>query len=183
MLFSPTLRYYAEDGADLSESQTVSAVTGVFYNVSERLTLGLGVGFAEQLEDDTEIFPFPIITWQITDNLRLANGEGFAATLGPGIGLFYDIDKQWTLGVLARNSLFRFRLDENGGTPNGVGEDSHTAAYAHIDYNISETAIVSAFAGYQFNGELQLEDQNGRTLADEDYEDSLVFGLFTRIKF
>ncbi len=180
---APSLNSYYEQGADMEDALTAGVVTAAIYQVNERLQVGLGLGVAGQVEDDPEVFPFPIITWQITERLRLENGEGFAATLGPGLGLFYDMTPNWTAGLLGRNSLFRFRLDDEGSASEGVGEESHTALYAHLDYAISASASVSLFAGYQFDGELRLEDKSGDKLAEEEYDQAVVLGLFTEFSF
>lgn len=182
-LAMPSVSSYAEDGASFSDSVTAGLITGAMYQFNERLSLGLGFGVSGQVEDDAEFFPFPLIRWQITDRLRLENATTFAATLGPGAGLYYDLNDRWTAGILARDSLFRFRLDEEGTTPNGVGEESHTAVYAHVDYAISDDALVSLFGGYQFNGELRLEDENGNKLADEEYDNPFILGIYSRISF
>jgi len=179
----PGISAYQEAGADFEDSLTAGLVLGSSYRFSENLSLGLGLGWAGQVEEDAEFFPFPIITWQITERLRLENGEGFAATLGPGLGLMYDLSDSWSTGLLGRWSLFRFRLDDEATAPDGVGEDSHYALYAHVDYALSPFSSVNFFAGYQFEGELKLEDRKGQTLAKEAYDDVFVAGLVAELSF
>lgn len=81
----PSLRFNAESGASLNDGRTEGLLAGAGYRVSDRLTIGPGLGVFSELEDDTSVFPILIIDWPITDRLSLETGRGFAASRGPGL--------------------------------------------------------------------------------------------------
>jgi hypothetical protein len=175
---APTLRVIGESGADLNDSLTGGGFVGFAYRINERLTIGPGVGFISQIEDDVSIFPILIINWKITDTLSLETGRGLGATLGPGISVKWQISEQWNLTLGGRYEKLRFRLDDKAETPKGIGQDTSFPIYSGITYNINSSARLSLVGGFETSGELQLEDQNGNVLNEQDYE-SAAFGGFS----
>jgi hypothetical protein len=175
---APTLRVTGESGVDLKDSFTGGVFTGFAYRINERLTLGPGVGFISQIEDDASIFPVLIINWKITDTLSLETGRGLGATLGPGISIKWQISEQWNLTLGGRYEKLRFRLDDRAETPNGIGQDESFPIFSGITYNINSSARLSLIGGFETSGELQLEDQNSNVLNEQDYE-SAAFGGFS----
>jgi hypothetical protein len=175
---APTLRITGESGANLRDSLTGGVFAGFGYRINERLTLGPGVGFISQIEDDASIFPVLIINWKITDTLSLETGRGLGATLGPGISIKWQISEQWNLTLGGRYEKLRFRLDDRAETPNGIGQDASFPIFGGITYNINSSAKLSLVGGFETSGELQLEDQDGNVLNEQDYE-SAAFGGFS----
>ena len=175
---APTIRITGESGVDLNDSFTGGIFTGFAYRINERLTIGPGVGFISQIEDDASIFPVLIINWKITDTLSLETGRGLGATLGPGISIKWQISEQWNLTLGGRYEKLRFRLDDRAETPNGIGQDESFPIFSGITYNINSSARLSLIGGFETSGELQLEDQNGNVLNEQDYE-SAAFGGFS----
>jgi hypothetical protein len=179
----PTLRYSAESGADLGESATGGALAGVSYRVSDGLTIGPGVGVLGQLEDSVSVFPILIVDWKITDRLSLETGRGLGATQGPGLVLGYRLSETWSFGLGGRYESLRFRLDDEGPAPNGVGEDRSSPMYVSATYSRGRDLRFSAVAGMALNGELRLEDSSGRRLARDDYGSTPFLGATFDIRF
>ena len=175
---APTLRITGESGVDLNDSFTGGVFAGFAFRINERLTLGPGVGLISQIEDDASIFPVLIINWKITDTLSLETGRGLGATLGPGISIKWQISEQWNLTLGGRYEKLRFRLDDRAETPNGIGQDASFPIFGGITYNINSSAKLSLVGGFEMSGELQLEDQDGNLLNEQDYE-SAAFGGFS----
>ena len=178
----PTLRLTGESGADLNDSLTGGGFAGFSYRFNERLSIGPGIGIITQLEDDVSLFPVLIINWKITDRLSLETGQGLGATLGPGISLNWRTEQfLFTLG--GRYEKLRFRLDDRAETPNGIGQDESFPIFGGITYNFSSAARISLIGGLETAGELQLEDQDGNVLEQQDYESAPFLGLSFYYRF
>lgn len=174
--FSPTLEYSGESGAELSDALEYGALVSAARRLSPDLTLGLGVGVYARIEQ-TRAFPFLIVDWRITDRLRLTNPLP-AGPAGPaGLEISYALDSAWELGIAAAFRSFRFRLDENGPVPNGVGENAYLPVVARIGYRISDALTFNLYAGAALAGNLRVEDRNGNGIYDEDRDPAGLVGL------
>ncbi len=90
-----------------------------------------------------EDIPIIIINWKITDKWSLDNGRGLDATLGPGLTLNYQPNRMWLFGIGGRYEKLRFRLDKNGATGDGVGEDSSFPIFVSSTYNVNPKSNIS----------------------------------------
>ena len=179
----PTVRITGERGADLKDSFTGGGFAGFSYKFNERLSIGPGLGVITQIEDSASIFPVLIINWKITDTLSLETGRGLGATLGPGISLNWRMTQQWHFTLGGRYEKLRFRLDENGGTPDGVGQDESLPLFLGVTYNFSNSKKLSLIGGIETAGELQLEDHDGNVLEQQDYESATFLGFSFYFRF
>lgn len=179
----PSLRYNAESGASLSDGRTAGLLAGAGYRVSDRLTIGPGLGVFSELEDDTSIFPILIIDWQITDRLSLETGRGFAASRGPGLRLRWAYSPRWQFALGARYEKFRFRLDDQDSAPGGVGEEKAVPLYAMAEYSFSPDVKLSLFGGSKVGASLRLENASGQRLRESDLSNAPFFGASVRANF
>ena len=179
----PTLRFYGESGASLSDSASGGALAGVSYRVSDSLTIGPGIGVLSELEDSVSIFPILIVDWKITDRLRLETGGGLGATQGPGLDFKYRLSDTWSLGLGGRYESLRFRLDDKGPAPDGVGGDRSFPVYLSVTYSRGRDMQVSAIAGVELDGELRLEDSNGQLITRDNYESAPFLGGTFNFRF
>ena len=179
----PTLRFYGESGADSGDSATGGALAGVSYRVNDRLTIGPGLGVLSQIEDSVSIFPILIVDWKITDRISLETGRGLGATQGPGLNLNYRLSDTWSFGLGGRYESLRFRLDDRGSAPDGVGEDRSVPVYLSATYSRGRDLQISAIGGVELNGELRLEDSQGRRLARDNYESAPFLGATFNVRF
>ena len=170
----PSVRWSAESGGDFSEAMTTGLIAGANYRVSDRLTIGPGIGVFDEIEDSVNAFPILLIDWKITDTVSLETGGGLGATRGPGLQLTSTALADWTLGLGARYETFRFRLDEDGVFANGVGEEKGVLTYFSATYRPNPSLSVSALAGMEVGGKLRLEDASGQ-LIDRDDADAAPF--------
>ncbi|WP_200331509.1 hypothetical protein [Thiocystis violacea] len=177
----PTLRYYGESGA--GDAATAGALGGVSYRFNDSLTIGPGIGVFSQLEDSVNVLPILIIDWKITDRLALETGRGLGATQGPGLTLNYRLSETWSLGLGGRYESLRFRLDDEGQAPDGVGEDRSIPLYVSATYSRGRDLRISAVTGMKINGELRLEDASGRLLARDDYGSTPFLGATFDLRF
>jgi len=179
----PTLRFYGESGADSGDSATGGALAGLSYRVSDRLTIGPGLGVLSQIEDSVSVFPILIVDWKITDRISLETGRGLGATQGPGLNLNYRLSDTWSFGLGGRYESLRFRLDDRGSAPDGVGEDRSVPVYVSATYSRGRDLQIRAIGGVELNGELRLEDSQGRRLARDNYETAPFLGATFNIRF
>jgi hypothetical protein len=180
---APSLRSYGETGSDFDDTLTASFFGGASYRFNEKLTMGPGFGVSGQLEDDTRFFPFLIIDWKITDRLNLGTGGGTAASAGPGLALGYKLSKHWKLGLAARYERKRFRLDSNGLTPGGIGEDRNIPILGSIEYILYPGSYISGIFGYNFGGKYRLNNSHGGYVLENDYDDAPFVGVVASIVF
>ncbi len=181
--FVPSLRSTGESGAEFSDTISAGLLGGFAYRFGDRLTIGPGLGLFSELEDNATIFPILIIDWQITDKLSLETGRGLAATLGPGLTLNYQLNPTWNVAVGGRYEKLRFRLDTNGETAGGIGEDRSFPLYASVTHRFTPKAAASLVGGLELGGELRQEDEDGTRIASESYDPAPFLGLTFNIRW
>jgi hypothetical protein len=123
------------------------------------------------------------VDWDITDTLKLSTGRGIAASQGPGLTLSWKVQDNVTLGLSGRYESTEFRLDDSGVAPGGIGEDKSFPLVASVQYSPWPMANLTAFAGVEFGGELELKDGNGRTVDSTDYDPAPIFGVTFSFRF
>ena len=179
----PSLRSTGESGAEFDETVTGGALGGFSYRLNDRLTIGPGIGIFSQLEESATIIPILLIDWKITDTWSLDTGRGLGATLGPGLTLNYQPNQKWRFGIGGRYEKLRFRLDKDGAIANGVGEDSSTPLFINGTYSFNQKTNISFVGGVELDGELKLEDRDGRTIREESYDTGVFLGLTFSARF
>lgn len=181
---APSIRSYGQTGVDLDDALTMALFGGASYKFGDRLTLGPGMGLFEQIEDGVRVYPIIIVNWNITENLSLETGGGLAATAGPGLSLVYKLSDKWKAGLTGRYENKRFRLNsENTVSPNGVGEDRNVPIIANVSYFLYPSGYISGIIGYNFAGNLAIEDQGGVKRYDTDYDPSPQMGIVASFRF
>lgn len=173
---TPTIESSGESGASVSQSLEYGATASISRAIRPGLTLGLGVGVFDKIED-TSAFPFLIIDWRITDRLRLTNPFA-AGPAGPaGLELSYRFDSGWTAGVGAAYRSYRFRLDSDGPFPDGVGEHTLIPVFVELGRDLSENISFRLYAGAATGTTLRVEDDKGRRLYEEDQDPAAMLGV------
>jgi len=184
IFMAPSLRYDYEDGAERDDGQTAGAFLGVAWRFSDSLSLGPALGVFSELEsDDLNIFPAILVDWDITDRARLSTGPTIGATQGPGLAFDYAVTEKLRLGLAGRYENIRFRLDDDGPAPGGVGQDSSFPLVVTLDYEPFPGSRLAAFAGAELGGELRIEDASGRLVETRDYDPAPIVGVAFRFGF
>jgi hypothetical protein len=173
---SPTVEYSGESGAEVSDALEYGALVSLVKPVREGLTLGVGFGVYERIED-TSLFPVLIVNWRINERLRLSNPAPAGPTGPAGLELSYALGSGWELGVGGAYRSNRFRLDEDGPFPSGVGEYRRVPVLARIGRRLSDGLSLNFYAGVSLDSELRVEDAKGRGLYTEDLDPAATFGL------
>ena len=184
---SPFFLISTESGADLSQSIAGGAFVTARYSFSKNFALGLAVGGRTRIEDDPKFVLFPLIRWKF----RLFRGSGdgnsssrgltlvsFAGPMRGGGGVLrYNWGSNWTVGIGGSAQSKRFRLDDDGVAPEGVGEASSRPVWAHITYKLRDFLRVEVYGGAALSGKLELEDRNGREIIETDVDPAPILGV------
>ena len=128
--------------------------------------------------EKTWVFPFLSLDWAITENLRLTNPLRAGPTGPAGLELSYTFNHDWVLGAGGAYRDVRFRLDDEGVAPDGVGQESAIPAWLRVSKEFGESFSIDLYAGYAFAGNLRLEDKVGDRFASKEY-DSTPFLAFS----
>ncbi len=179
----PSVRTNAERGADLDDGRTEGVLGGFLWRFSETFAVGPGVGWFSEIDGGSNVFPILLVDWDITDSLKLSTGRGLGASQGPGLTLSWKAQENVTIGLTGRYESTEFRLDDSGVAPGGIGEDTSFPLVATVQYSPWPMANISAFAGVEFAGELELKDANGRTVDSTDYDPAPIFGVTFALRF
>jgi hypothetical protein len=180
---SPSVRAYTEENVDPLDGLTGAFFGGASYRFSKRLTLGPAIGIVGQIEDRPSYFPVILVKWGITERLWLDTGGGLAATAGPGLALVYKLSDHWKAGVTGRYERKRFRLDNSGIAPDGVGEDRNVPIYGTLAYFFYPQGYITAIFGYNTHGKLGVFDSNGNYIEDFEYTPSASAGFVASFRF
>ncbi|KAA6186340.1 hypothetical protein F2Q65_05975 [Thiohalocapsa marina] len=173
---TPSIESAGESGARFSDSLEYGASLAVARSMRPDLTLGLGVGIYERIEE-TSAFPFIMVDWRITDRLRLSNPAATSPSGPAGLQISYALDSGFELALGAAYRSDRFRLDRNGTFAAGVGEHRSIPVLASIGRRFSPGLGLRLYAGAALNGELRVEDEGGRRLYSEDQDPAALVGL------
>ena len=179
----PTVRAAAEDGARVKDAFLGGGIGGFTYRFGDRLTLGPGIGVMTEIEDAPSVFPVLLVDWKITEKLSLSTGRGAGASLGPGLLLSYTANRKWSFSLAGRYERLRFRLDGDGPSPGGVGEDRSFPLYASVTYSFFPMGRVSLLAGVGLAGEQRMEDARGNRVARGSYDPAPFVGLSFSVRF
>ncbi|MBL9120677.1 MAG: hypothetical protein JNL80_12275 [Phycisphaerae bacterium] len=173
-----------EPDADAGDSLSFGGTLAAAYRASDRLTIGGGVLIASQIEDDALVIPLFVLDWRITDSLRLSNVAGPEAyPTGAGLELLCQAWEGWEFGIGGRWESRRFRLDDTGPAPNGVGEDSGLGLWLRAGVRPIDALRIDLLVGMMVSEELELSDRNGNELATSDLDPSPFLACFVSYRF
>ncbi|MEM9049770.1 MAG: hypothetical protein AAGC92_13745 [Pseudomonadota bacterium] len=179
----PSVRFDWETGADMTDGMTAGAILGAAWRVNDRLSIGPGAGVFSGIEEDVSVFPVLFLDWEITDGLSLRTASGLGASRGPGLVLDWQVSSNWSLGLGARYEVIRFRLDDTGPAPDGVGEDRAIPIFLTATYSLTTDAQLTALAGFEAFGQLSLEDAAGTTVREIEYDPTPFLGFAFSMRF
>lgn len=184
VFISPQVRWDYEDGASSSDGRTYGVFAGIVWQVNPNLRIGPAFGaFSELGTNDTEVFPALLVDWDIAPRWNLSTGTGLGATQGPGVILSYQHTDAVSFSLGARSERVRFRLDNTGLAPGGVGEDQSIPVALSVDYAPNPGVRISAFVGAEFDGRLTLDSATGTQISRQDYDTAPIVGFAARIRF
>ena len=169
---TPTIEWSGESGTGTGGTATYGAVVSAARRFSKDLTLGFGAGVFRQI-DQTKVFPYLVINWNITERLRLSNPLPAGPSGGAGLELSYALSERWTLAGGGAYRSYRFRLNDTGIAPNGVGQNRFVPVFGRLSYQFDAGPRLDLYAAASVAGQLSATTSNG----DAVYGDTAKTGL------
>ena len=176
LLLSPSVGSYGASGAGFSDSVTWGAVIAATYAFREDRKLGFGAGLFDRI-GQSRGFPFVSIDWRLTERWRIANPLTVGPTGPAGLELAYDISPKWEFGAGGAYRNIRFRLDESGLEPNGIGEQRGIVTFARLLHALSPKLELVLYAGLVLDGELRIEDTDARRRRTVGHESAPLLAI------
>ena len=177
LFVSPQVEWYGESGVDdWDDALGYGAVFAVSCRLGPGLTVGAGAGVFSRAEE-TRGFPYIAIDWKITEDLRLTNPFRTSPAGPAGLELAWRLSDRWEIAAGGAWRSFRFRLDNSGVAPGGIGELDQTVGYARLTWRRGGDLKLDLYGGAAFSGEMKIADRNGDELGSDDFETAPILGL------
>ena len=164
----PVVEWAFETGANTGDALTYGAVASATKVFSKDLALGIGITAFRRI-DKTEVLPFPIVNWQLSDKWRIANPFEAGPAGGAGLEAVYSPDerREYALGVSYRS--YRFRLATDNATPSGVGENHFIPIFLRVSQRLSKDARIDFYGAIATYGNASVDYENGGGRYSDDY--------------
>ncbi|MGC9449969.1 MAG: DUF6268 family outer membrane beta-barrel protein [Oceanipulchritudo sp.] len=182
LFFAPSLEFARGDGADWGDSLRGGAILSYGHRFSDSLTIGVGAGVFSGLEE-TQGFPVLLIDWRINESWRIGNPFRPGPTGPAGLEVVYTFAPEWEIALGGGWRSNRFRLDENGPNPDGIGEVEGFPAFLRLSWRASETISLDLYGGMFLEGELTYEDSDGDKIAEDDLDSAPMAGISLTARF
>jgi hypothetical protein len=179
---TPSLDSFREDAASWGSSLTYGGTVTVTKTLRGDSRIGLGGGLYGGLNKLTG-FPLVLVDIPLTERLRLANPLTAGPTGPAGLELSYRFDGGWTLGVAGAYRAYRFRLNEVGPFPNGIGEERTVPLVAHLAKRFGAGVTLDLYAGAVVGGRLRVEDSGGREIVETNFDPAPIVALTVSGRF
>lgn len=179
---APSISWAYANGASTGDALNYGAVVIVSKDFSPTLSLGLGAAVFRQI-DQTKVYPFLAVEWQINDRWKLSNPFQAGPTGGAGLELTYAFADGWEAGFGGTYRSFSFRLDQSGPVPDGIGEQTYIPVFFRLSRIISKQAQFDLYAAGLANGSLKVKNSQGAELASDDYSVAPALALTFRYRF
>lgn len=146
----------------------ISAIAG--WQVSDSFKVGVGIGIMSAIEDGSETFPLVVLDWRLSETLQLATEGSWIQ--GGSAGLFWNPSEILSLSFSVGYERNRFRLDDNGTTPdtNGVAEITAVPIEVGLRLQPVKGAYLDIRAGLGVAGRFRVENDRGNKLYDQNYD-------------
>jgi hypothetical protein len=161
----------AETDADWGDSFSGGGLVGVDFRHSKSLSVSLGVAMITQLADDARLTPMVSLNWLPHEHWAVRVGAAAAGEVT------YRVTKPVELGLGLLYKQRRFRLDDSGVAPDGVGEDNNLPLRLHLGWDITPQISLHFLGGAALGGEVRLDDRNGNRINKQDYDPAPYVGL------
>lgn len=176
IFISPSLGYARESGADGSRALIYGSVISAGRRINQDLTIGMGAGVFYRLEE-TRIFPYLMVRWNLSERWRLTNPLRAGPTGPAGLELTYTAGSVWELGFGGAYRSIRFRLDDQGFAPQGIGEISGAPVWVRLGRSLGTDVSANLYGGAVFGGRLAIENEQGRRLGAEAFGPAVFAAL------
>lgn len=167
-----------ETDANWGDSFTGGGTLGVEYRHSRTLFASVGAAVISQIEDDPEVLPVIGVNWRPDPQWAVRVGSVPASGGAVAAGeVAYRLLEPLEVGLGGVYHQRRFRLDDSGVAPEGVGEDNNLPVRLRLGWDINQALVLNVLGGVVLGGDVELEDRNGNRLRQDDYDPAAYFGL------
>lgn len=182
ILVAPSVGYAGEEGADPGDALVYGAVLSATKTLGPDLSLGFGAGAFRQI-DRWRVFPFLSVRWRINDRWRLSNPLRVGPAGPAGLELAYSLDGNWEAAAGGAYRSYRFRLDEDGAVPGGIGEIRGIPLFARLSRTWRHGWRADLYAGVVLGGKLDIENGQGDRIGSASFDPAPLAGLYVTRKF
>jgi hypothetical protein len=95
----------------------------------------------------------------------------------------YSLNDQWELAAGGAYRAYRFRLRDDGPTPNGIGENTGIPLFARLSRKLGPNGRLDFVAGGIIGGKLEVDNANGDTIRSSDYKTAPLLGVSAMFNF
>ena len=183
VIFGPFVMWSRESGASWNDAITGGAFAGVLVRSSNNLAWGGGIGVSTQLEDSALVYPLLFLDWTLADDMKLTSVAGPVGLAFTGLELVWTFAEEYEAAAGFRYEFRRFRLDDTGVAPGGVGEDSSFPMWVRLSYRFSDRISADLYAGFVASTSFKLDNASGRRLGNDDTDLAPTIALTVRVNF
>jgi hypothetical protein len=174
--FSPSLELAVEKGADWDRGVSFGGTLSAMKLIRPGLLLGIGAGAFDRV-DKRVVFPYLVVDWQISERFRISNPFR-AGPAGPaGLEVVYRGGSGWEAAIGGAYRSFRFRLDNDGAVPGGIGENRFIPLFLRLTGFCSPKWQIDLYGGTLLEGKIKVEDSSADAVREDRYKPSLFFAL------
>lgn len=182
LFIAPSLGVAAESGADWGNSLVYGGIVWTSFRFNPELALGLGAGLFSKPEEFST-FPVIVIDWKISDRVRLSNPLNEGVTGPAGLEMSYKFDGGTSVAAGGSYRSQRFRLDDSGGVPGGVGENQGFPVWLKLATKVGAKGTLSFLGGVIAGGKLTIEDSGGNKVEKQNYDASPFLSSTVSFRF
>ena len=183
LFVAPSIGLSGERGADPGDALVYGGIVSASKTIGRDLTLGLGAGAFRQIAR-WRAFPYLFIRWRINDRWRLSNPLRVGPAGPAGLELAYSPDGTWEAAVGGAYRSYRFRLDEDGAVPGGIGEVRGIPVLARLSRSWRSSGWkADLYGGVAPGGRLALEDAGGNGIRSVSFDPMPLAALVVSRKF
>ena len=180
--FSAMSEFAGEAGAESDDSLVYGGVLFLTHPFGKGSFFGFGFRAFQGLEE-ASLMPFILVNWRITPNLRLSNPFRSGPAGPAGLELIYTPATNWEMSIGGAYRTMRFRLDDDNAVSNGIGENESLVAFLRLQRKLGRVLTVDLMGGVLANGKISIDNSNGDSIGEEDYDPASFLAITLKAKF
>jgi len=170
----PVIAFSGDQEAEFGDSVLFGGFVTIGRQITDALSLSVGVYAAQQFEEDAVVFPIAGIQWQIDEQTRLSSR-------GPGLRLTRRLGERWQAVLEGTYRPRDYRLAEDSSVPGGALSDDSIPVLLGAEWQPRPAFQLSFQVGALLGRSVELRDDSGATVFEEDADPSAFLGLGLRI--
>lgn len=183
VFFGPFIEWSRESGSSWGDAVTGGGFGGVMFISSPNLIWGGGIGVSSQIEDSVLVYPIIILDWKFHGDMKVSSVAGPVGLSFTGLEWVWTFAEHWEFGVGGRYEYRRFRLDNSGFAPGGVGQDTSIPFWARVSFRLDKQVSADLYAGMVAGGNFRVENLNGVRLGEDDSGLAPTLAVTVRVNF